>query len=134
MDYAFSIALNEPPGRRDMEAYVGDDFNVVAKLFAKDGDVDPVMDFTGTTVDILVGFRWVPPGNTIAGAVDPLTGQITFDLSGVDFNRYWGRAPWIMRVTTNDRRRVVAQGFIVVHGDCGPYAWPNDYGYQWWGW
>ena len=134
MDYQFSIALDQPAGRRDMEAYVGDDFFVAAKLFAHDGDIDPVLDFTGTVVDILVGSMWTPPGSTIAGVIDPVTGNIAFDMSGVDFNRYWGRAPWKMRVTADNRQRIVAQGFIVVHGSCGPYAWPSDYGFPWWGW
>lgn len=135
MDYAFSIALDQPAGRRDMEAFVGDDFNVVAKLFTRDGDIDPIMDLAGATVEIVVGYRFIPPGATIAGVLNPDTGEITFDMAPIDFNRYWGRAPWMMRMTQADgRRRTIAQGFIVVHGDMGPYAWPRDYGFSWWGW
>lgn len=130
MDYAFSIALDQPANRRDMEAWVGDDFNVVAKIFTADGDVDPILDFTGKTLTLVVGRRWIPPGATVTGVPDA-EGNITFDMSAIDWSRYWGRAPWQMKLSEGDRTRTIAHGEIAVYGNTPPCAWPGDYGFGW---
>src|SRR5690606_4104264 len=116
MDYAFSIALNHPANRRDMEVWVGDDINVVAKLFAADGDVDPILDYTGKTVTLTVGRKWIPPGATVAGVVNAETGEVTFDMASIDWSRYWGRAPWRMKLEDGIRSKTIAHGGIAVYG------------------
>ncbi|WP_439684862.1 hypothetical protein MNJPNG_04970 [Cupriavidus oxalaticus] len=133
MDYAFSIALNQPAGRRDMETWVGDDFDVVAKLYTADGDADPITDYTGKVVTLVVGRQWIPPGATITGVPD-VDGNVTFDMSTVDWSRYWGLVPWQMKMADGSRNKTIAEGYIVVYGNTAPCAWPNDYGFGWGGW
>lgn len=131
MDYAFSIALNQPAGRRDLETWVDDDFNVLATLYTADGDADPITNYAGKTLTLAVGRRSIPPGATITGVVSGST--VTFDMASVDWSRYWGLVPYRIKLVDNSRTKTIAEGHIAVYGTTCPEAWPNDYGF-WGGW
>lgn len=133
-DVTLTIALDQPANRRDMEVWVGDDFAVVAQIYVHDGDAEPLIDFAGRTVTMVIGQNYIPPGNTVEGSIDPVTGQILFDLTDIDYARYWGRTRFIIKMAEEGRQRTIAQGFIVVYGNDAPCAWPNDYGFSWGGW
>lgn len=128
-----SIALDQPANRRDIEAWVGDEFTVVAKIFVKDGDANPLTTFTGRAVTMLIGHYYTPPASSIVGIVQPVTGKVRFNLAGIDWSRYWGRVPYTIKLTESDRARTIAQGYVVIYGNDCPGYWPNDYGF-WRGW
>ena len=127
-DVNLAIALDQRANRRDIEVWVGDDFGVVAQIYVNDGDDEPLTDFTGRTASLVIGSDCIPAGNTIVGVIDPSTGKILFDLTDVDFTRFWGRVRFIIKLAEAGRERTIAQGYIVVYGNANPQSWPNDYG------
>ena len=132
-DYALSIALDHQPiGRRDQEVWVGDQSSLVLTIYQADGDVDPITDYSNITLTLRVGMYQVFPDSTIEG-IPTDGGEVVFDMSGVDFSRYWGRTRFTIRMVEDARTKTVAQGFIVVEGNSNPEAWPNDYGFSHWG-
>lgn len=128
-DVNLAIALDQRANRRDLEAWVGDDFGVVAQIYVNDGDDEPLMDFNGRTATMVIGSSCIPAGNTIPGVIETTTGKILFDLTDVDFTRIWGRVRFIIKLAESGRERTIAQGYIAVYGNANPRAWPNDYGF-----
>ena len=129
-DVTMTIALDQPASRRDLSAWVNDDFAVVAQIYVRDGDAEPLTEFTGRTLSMLIGYR---PDTTVAGQIDPTSGQILFDLSDIDWSRYWGRTRFTIRMEEAGKQRTIAQGYIATYGNTNPCAWPNDYGFGPWG-
>lgn len=134
-DFNLSIALDQVANRRDLEVWVGDESSVVARIYAVDGDADPITDYTDKAVTMVIGYYQTSPNTTITGDVPADTGEVVFDMSGVDFTRYWGRTRFIIKLALNDgtRAKTIAQGYICVEGNSNPEAWPNDYGFSWGG-
>lgn len=110
MNQAFAVALNQPAGERNFDAYVGDQFTVAVTFYDVDGDTT-VSDLTGDTASMEI-LRCGEVEITIAGTV--AAGVATFSFAAVDLSDIPGRNEWRLKLTRDGSSATVASGALTV--------------------